>query len=133
MKAYVLDADVVLAFLEDKPGASTLEDLLWKATQTQRPLHMSVISWSSLLCGIGQSKGEQTVREKIKQLGQLPLELIEVDAAAAESAASICAAHNIPLIDCFAIAAARQHRATLLTTNKKFLKLGDQLKVQIAI
>lgn len=132
IKQYVLDADCVLAFLEDKPGAVTVEGLLWMATQAQQFLHMSVISWSFLLCGIWQSKGEQAARDAARQLEQLPIDLIEVDAIAADSAASICATHDVPFPECFALALAQQRRATLVTTNKALSKLHGQLKILIA-
>jgi predicted nucleic acid-binding protein len=132
MKQYVLGTDAVCAFLENKPGATTVEELLWKAAQSQQRLHMSVISWGALLCAMRQSRGAKATQEKVKQLELLPIDLIEVDAAAADNAATICANHDVPFPESFALALAQQRRATLVTTNKGLLKLGDEVKVLVA-
>jgi predicted nucleic acid-binding protein len=132
MKQYVLSTDSVLAFLENKPGATTVEELLWKAVQAQEPLHISVVSWAALLCAVRKTKGVKLASEKEKQLQQLPIDLIGVDAVAADLAASICSADNVPFPESFAFALAHQRRATLVTTNKDLLKLGDKVKVLLA-
>ena len=132
MKQYVLGTDSILAFLENKPGAATVEELLWKAAQAQQRLHMSVISWAALLCAMMQHGGEKAARESARQLEQLPFDLIEVDAAGADTAATICVTHDVPFAECFALALAQQRRATLVTTNKVFLKVGEVVKILIA-
>jgi predicted nucleic acid-binding protein len=132
MKHYVLATDSVLAFLENKPGATAVEELLWKAAQAQHRLYMSVISWAALLCALKQQSGEKAAGEKVRQLEQLPIDLIEVDAAAADSAATICATLDVTLTECFALALAQQRRATLVTTNKALLKVGDVVKILVA-
>jgi uncharacterized protein with PIN domain len=131
MKHYVLDTDSVLAFLEDKPGAATVEDLLWKAAQAQQQLHMSVVSWAALVAGMSKSRGEKIARDKVKQLEQLPIDLVDVDAATADSAAILCANHDLPLARCFELALAQHRRATLVTTEKNLSRLGE-VKVLVA-
>jgi predicted nucleic acid-binding protein len=132
MKHYVLATDSLLAFLENKPGAGTVEGLLWNAAQAQQRLQMSVVSWAALLCAMRKSRGEKMAQEKVKQLEQLPIDLIEVDAASADSAATICAAQDLAFVDCFGLALAQQRRATLVTTNKDLLQLGGGMKILLA-
>lgn len=132
MRTYVLDAHAVLAFLENKPGADVVEDLLWKAVQAQQPVWLPVISWSEILCRVSKSTGEQAASEIRSRLEQLPIKLIEIDAPTALAAAGLCSAHSLPLTECFALALAKQRKATLVTTNAELADKQSGVKVQIA-
>ena len=125
----MLDADSLRAFLEDRPGATAVEELLWKAVQSQQHLYVSVLSWNYLFSNVWRSKGEIVAREKMKNLEQLPLEIVDVGEGEAAAAAKLSAMSGIDYLDCVAAATALQHRATLVTTNKVLSKLGDTIKI----
>jgi len=132
VKRHVLDADSLKTFLEDKPGAATIEDLLWKAVQSQQRVYVSVLSWNYLLSTVWRSKGESVAREKMKQLEQLPLDVVDVTEAEAAGAAKLSATSGVDYLDCIAAATAQQRRATLVTTNKELSKFGDAVKIFFA-
>ncbi len=132
VKRHVLDADSLRAFLEDKPGAATIEDLLWKAVQSQQRVYVSVLSWNYLLATVWHCKGESVAREKMKQLEQLPLDIVDVTEAEAAGAAKLAATSGVDYFNCIAAATAQQRRATLVTTNKELSKFGDAVKIFFA-
>jgi predicted nucleic acid-binding protein len=132
VKRHVLDADSLRAFLEDRPGAATIEELLWKAVQSQQRVYVSVLSWNYLFSTVWRFKGESVAREKMKQLEQLPIEVVDVTEAEAAGAAKLSATYGLDYLDCIAAATAQQRRATLVTTNKALSKLGDTVKIFFA-
>ena len=120
MKRYVLDASALMAFFEDRPGAEKVEELLTRAAEKQRFLLMSVINWGEVYYSVWRVHGEEAANAKLKQIAQLPIELIDVDALTAKLAASLKARHRLPYVDCFAAALAQQSKAMLICADKDF-------------
>jgi len=132
VKRYVLDANCLRVFLEDRPGAAAIEDLLWKAVLTQQRLFVPVLCWNYLFATVWRSKGETVAREKMKQLSQLPIEVVDVTEEEAAGAAKLFAESDIDFLECIAASTAQQRRATLVTTNKELSKFGDAVKIHFA-
>jgi len=132
VKRHVLDADSLKAFLEDRPGAATIEELLWNAAQSQQRVFVSVLCWNYLFSLVWRSKGEAVAREKMKQLSQLPIEVVDLTEADASGAAKLFAVSGIDFLECVAASTAQQRRATLVTTNKELSKFGDAVKILFA-
>lgn len=129
MKRYVLDASAVMAFFEDRPGAETVEKLLAKAAERQQFLLMSVINWGEVYYSVWRTRGEDAANEKLRELAQLPIEVVDVDMPTTKLAASLKAQHNLPYVDCFAAALAHQRKATLVTVDKDFAEVGENFSL----
>jgi predicted nucleic acid-binding protein len=126
MKRYVLDANAVFDWLANGPGARRVEALLREARQSNKPLLLSVANWGEVFYLTWQRYGEQVARETIASLSRLPIEIVPVESPQAEKAAELKAVHHIPYVDCLAAALALQHRATLVSSDRDFEKLGRQ-------
>lgn len=118
-----------MTFFEDRSGAETVEELLCKAAETQRFLLMSVINWGEVYYSIWRTRGEEAASEKLKQVAQLPIEIIDVDMPTTKLAASLKAQHKLPYVDCFAAALALQRKATLVTSDKDFEQVENGVKI----
>ncbi len=129
MKRYVLDASAVMTFFEDRPGADKVENLLEGAAEKQRFLLMSVVNWGEVYYSVWRTHGEDAANEKLKQIAQLPIEVIDVDMPTTKLAASLKAGHKLPYADCFAAALAQQRKATLVTTDKDFTQVERQVNI----
>ncbi len=129
MKNYVLDASALMTFFEDRAGAEKVEELLAKAAETKRPLLMSVVNWGEVFYSVWRARGEKAAREKLKEIAQLPIDILGVDMELAQLAATLKAEHNLPYADCFAGALAQGRRATLATSDKDFDRVGTALKI----
>ena len=129
MKRYVLDASAVMTFFEDRPGADKVENLLERAAEKQRFLLMSVVNWGEVYYSVWRTHGEDAANEKLKQIAQLPIEVIDVDMPTTKLAASLKAGHKLPYADCFAAALAQQRKATLVTTDKDFTQVERQVNI----
>jgi ribonuclease VapC len=60
----------------------------------------------------------------------MPIEVVAVDLALAETAAELKAAHKISLADAFAAALAMQRRAELVTGDPEFKPLEGKIKLR---
>ena len=129
MKTYVLDASALMTFFENRPGADQVEDLLAKAADTKHPLFMSVVNWGEVYYSIWRARGEPAAAAKLQEIAQLPIQIVDVDMDLAHAAARLKAAHNLPYADCFAAALTQARKATLVTSDQDFKRVGTALKV----
>jgi len=128
MKTYVLDASALMTFFEDRSGAEKVEELLAKAAETKRPLLMSVVNWGEVYYSVWRARGEKAASAKLREIAQLPIQVIDVDMELAKLAASLKAEHNLPYADCFAAALAQARKAALVTSDKDFEHVGGVVK-----
>jgi predicted nucleic acid-binding protein len=128
-KTYVLDANAVLDFVEDGPGAERMEQLFKDARHRGAPLLMSVVNWGEVFYHSWQQRGEESARRTVADLSRLPLELVTVDAPQSLQAGEIKARHKIPYVDCLAASLAMVRQAVLVTSDRDFEKLGRRVQV----
>ncbi len=129
MRTHMLDASALMAFFEDRPGAEKVEEFLAKVAETKHPLLMSVVNWGEVYYSVWRARGEKEVREKLKEIAQLPLEIVGVEMELAQLAATLKAEHNLPYVDCFAGALAQARKADLVTTDKDFERLRRLVRI----
>jgi predicted nucleic acid-binding protein len=127
-KTYVLDANALLDFLVNGPGADRVERLL-KSAQPAAPLLVSAVNWGEVFYISWQRHGEESARQTLADLLQLPIRIIPVDVPQALKAGELKAVHKIPYVDCLAAALAALNQATLVTSDRDFEKLGRQFPV----
>jgi predicted nucleic acid-binding protein len=127
VKTYVLDASALMTFFDDRPGADKVEDLLAKAAELRRPLLMSVVNWGEVYYSVWRARGEKVAGEKLKEIAQLPIEIVPADMELAKLAATLKAEHNLPYADCFAGALAQARKAGLVTSDKDFEQARSSL------
>jgi predicted nucleic acid-binding protein len=128
-KTYVLDASAVLNLLTCEPGARRIEQLLREADRLGTPLLASVANWGEVFYLSWQRHGEQSAREVLGDLSQLPIRVVPVDLIQALRAAELKALHKIPYVDCLAAALAILQQATLVTSDRDFEKLGRHFPI----
>jgi predicted nucleic acid-binding protein len=129
MKKYVLDANALLDFLDLGPGAQRVRAILHEAHQERAAVLISVLNWGEIFYLLWQRRGEETARRTIASLSRLPIEIVAVDLVQTMKAGELKAVHKIPYVDCVAAALALQHRATLVTSDRDFEKLGRHFLV----
>ncbi len=128
-RTYVLDASAVLSLLTAGPGAGRIEQLVREADRLRTPLLVSVANWGEVFYLSWQRHGEQSARKALDDLSQLPIRVVAVDLTHAIKAGELKALHKIPYVDCLAAALAVEQRATLVTSDRDFEKLGRQFPI----
>lgn len=128
-KTYILDANAILDYVEDGPGAATVERLLREAFRHDAALMISVINLGEVFYCLWKSKGEQKARQTIDDMALLPLQVVPVDLPQALKAGELKALHKIPYADGIAGALAVAHNATLVTSDRDFEKFGRHISI----
>jgi predicted nucleic acid-binding protein len=128
-KTYVLDANAILDYVQDGPGAKTMERIFHEAFRHDAALMISVLNIGEVFYWLWKNKGEQRARQTVDDLALLPLRIIPVDLSQALKGGELKALHRIPYVDCIAAALAVEQRATLITSDRDFEKLGRQFPI----
>lgn len=129
MKEYVLDANAVLRYLGvgDGLGGEKVRGLFEQAERNQARLSMSVINMGEVLYVLLKHIGEQSAFQYVQVL-QHAVTMIEVDANMAIEAAMLKHQYKLGYADSFAAALALGSKATLLSADPSFEKVGKSLK-----
>ncbi len=129
MKTYVLDASALLAFLEKTPGAYRVNELLKEATRRHAKLLMSAVNYGEVYGKILREHGPEQALMAVQAVGPLPIELLDATPQRACKAADLKAKHKLYYADSFAAALAIEHKATLVTRDSDFRRLGHGFPV----
>jgi len=127
-KEYVLDANAVLIYLEDRSGADRMR-LLFQQVQHERAwLAMSVVNWGEVFQVLAKKLGEDRTRRVLQPLRK-GIDLLPADDTQADLAALFKYKHRIGYADGFAAALATTNRATLVTSDPDFDILEPRIRI----
>jgi predicted nucleic acid-binding protein len=130
MRQYVLDANALISFFEDRPGAAEkVRHLLGEALRHDQPLLMSAVNWGEVFYIAWRYHGEQLAYEAEAKLLQLPILVVGVDRERASRAAAMKQEHSLGYGDSFAAELAIQSEAWLVTADPEFRKVGKALGI----
>ena len=125
----VLDSYALIALFEDEPGAAQVYELLVQAERSGEKLLMSVINLGEVWYSIARGYSEETAEEKLHEIGQMSIEIVDADWDLTRRAASFKSKGKIAYADCFAAALASEKKAWLVTGDPEFKPLEDEVKI----
>jgi ribonuclease VapC len=128
-KALVLDSWSVIAYLEDEPAGQQIAQLISSAHADDVPVMMTVVNVGEVWYIIAREISEEDADSSIKQLHDLRIQFIEADWELTLAAARIKAHHKMSYADCYAAALAKHKKADLVTGDKEFKSVEDQIAV----
>lgn len=126
----VLDSYALLALLRDEPGAETVADLLERAGQQNRSVHMTEVNYAEVQYTIRRKDGETVWASIAGELLAAPIEFHPADRRLADVAAGFKARFRISLADAFAAALAKERKAELVTGDPEFRVLEKEIKIR---
>ncbi len=126
---YVLDASAVIDFVESGPGVRKVDQILHAAALERADIFVSVMNLGEVFYWLWIKRSEERARQTVDAFSRLPLQIVPVDFPQAIKAGELNALHKIPYVDCIAAALTLQHRATLVTADRDFEKLGRRFSV----
>ncbi len=129
MKAYVFDASALFAFLQRKPGAPKVSDILKEAVRGHTQVLMSAVNYGEVYGRILRDHGAERALTSMLAVQPLPIEILDATPQRAFQAADIKAKYKLYYVDSFAAALAHEQKATLVTSDSDFRKLGHSLAV----
>lgn len=117
-RKYVLDACSVIAYLADEEGADVVENLLVGNNTEKIDLLMHKLNFYEVFYDTWKSKSEATAMEVFKTIEDSPVEIIDsISDELMIEAARFKANYRMSVADSFAIAAAKQQKAILVTSD----------------
>jgi predicted nucleic acid-binding protein len=128
--AFVLDTFALLAYLKDEPAAVRIEQVLEQAGKEKCHLFASIINLGELLYITERKGGISKAQDTLALIQQLPIEILPADEQAVFAAAHIKARHAISYADAFAVAAANDEKAVILTGDPEFKNVEHLVKVE---
>jgi predicted nucleic acid-binding protein len=130
MRRYVLDANALTGFFEDRKGiADKVQQLFDEAVRLGVPLLMSAVNWGEVFYIAWRWHGEAGAREVDARLQELPVAILPVDKERASRAGALKAKHALAYADALAAELAIERGAWLVTADPEFANVGKQLSV----
>ncbi len=129
MATKVLDSYALMAFFEDEPGADFVRGLIHKAVESGTNLLMSVVNLGEVWYSIARTNSPEIADQYVHEIKGMGIEVVDVDWTLTRQAAAFKVNGSISYADCFAAALAKNHRAELITGDKEFKVLQDEIKI----
>ena len=129
MKSYVFDASALFAFLQKKPGAAKVNELLKDAMRGRAAIFMSAVNYGEVYGGILREHGPERARATMSAVHPLPISLVDATPQRALQAAEIKVKHKLYYLDSFVAALAIEHKGTLVTCDYDFRRLGHGVPI----
>lgn len=130
MRRYVLDANALISYIEDRPvAAERVRRLLGEASRQDAPLLMSAVNWGEVFYIAWKLHGEAGAFQAEANLLEMPVEVIAVDRARASRAGALKQKLGLGYADAFAAELAIEQGAWLVTADEEFSKMGKLISV----
>ena len=124
MKTYVFDASALFGFLQTKPGANKVNELLKNALRGRADILMSAVNYGEVYGGILREHGLDRAVATMSAVHPLPIRLMEATPQRAFRAGDVKYKYKLYYVDSFAAALAIEYKATLVTSDSDFRRLG---------
>lgn len=124
MKTYVFDASALFSYLQSKPSAIKVSELLKQAMRGRVEILMSAVNYGEVYGAIQREHGADRAAAVMNAVRPLPIRLLDATPARACAAADTKSRYKLYYVDSFAAALAIEHKATLVTSDTDFRKLG---------
>jgi len=118
-----------MAYFEDEPAAEKVADIIAEAHDEETPLFMSVVNAGEVWYILARRTSESEANRGVHELRQLGIEFIEADWNLAHQAAGFKSKHKMSFADCFAAALAKDKKAHLVTGDKEFRQVEQELSM----
>ena len=127
---HVLDAFALTAYFEKEPGYEKVQELLTTAAVSSgRPLLLSTVNWGEVYYVTHRNYGSEQANQIAHIIKTFPIEIVDVDIEIARQAALFKVSHKMSYADCFAAALAKTKKSTLVTGDKEFKSLENEIKI----
>jgi predicted nucleic acid-binding protein len=120
----VFDASALFGFLQEKASANKVNELLKEALHGRADILMSAVNYGEVYGSILREHGPERAVATINAVQPLPIRLIDATPQRAFRAAEVKAKYKLHYVDSFAAALAIEYKATLVTSDSDFRRLG---------
>jgi len=128
-KVFILDSYALLAYFQAEQGGLVVRDILKKARSGETSALLSVINLGEIYYTISRKLGRETARAVIEDISALPVDLIDAGKDRALAAAEVKAENPLSYADAYAVAAALEFDATVVTGDPEFKTVESHASV----
>ena len=118
-----------MIYLEKETGYETVKGLLVKAAGSEKNLLMTAVNWGEVYYILIRDHGLEAADKILHLIETFPIDIIPADTALTRQAALYKAAHKLPFADCFAAALTKLRKGELVTADKDFKVVEDEVKI----
>jgi predicted nucleic acid-binding protein len=129
MKTYVFDASALFALLQKTRGAAKVSELLKSCLRSQAQVLMSAVNYGEVYGRILHDYGPDRALSTMQAVNPLPIEILDATPERALQAADVKVKYKLYYVDSFAASLAIERKATLVTSDSDFRKLGHGISV----
>ena len=129
MKTYAFDASALWAFLQHGHDARKVLHLLKEAMRGQVEILMSGVNLGEVYALVLREQGADRAQSMINSLRQLPIRFVDATVQQCCRAAEVKFKHKLGYADAFAAALALENKATLVTSDSEFRRLGHNFPI----
>jgi predicted nucleic acid-binding protein len=132
MAIKVLDSWALIAFFEDEPAAEQVELLLSKAEAGTHKLLLSAVNWGEIYYNTMREVSQAAAERTVKEISGLAIEIVGVDDTDLDyvrQAAIYKATRKLSYADAFAAALAKIRNAELVTGDREFKQVEDEIDI----
>jgi len=125
----VLDACALMVYLEKESGYEKIKELFVKAAESGQHLLMLTINWGEVFYVLIRDYGIEEAEKIQRAIETFPIEFVPVDLAITKQAVLYKATKKLPYADCFAAALAKLRKGEVITGDKEFKVLENEIKI----
>ena len=129
MRSYVFDASPLLAFLQNKTGATRVSQLLNEAIEGRCEIFISAANYGEVYSGVLRTHGQDRARAVTSAVHPLPINVADATRQRALAAAEVKVKYKRYFSDSFAAALAIDQKAALVTSDSDFRRVGHSIPI----
>ncbi len=126
---YLFDSHALLACFQNEEGAGLVAEILQRAMKKGLDLLICVINLGEIIYVTKRRFGDSKKLEVLARVHQLGLKVLPVPEDLVFKAAEVKAEYAISYADCFALACAKEHSATIVTGDPDFKKIAHLVNI----
>jgi predicted nucleic acid-binding protein len=129
MKPYVLDAHALMVYFEKEPGFDKIVKIFSQSLEHNN-VFMTTVNAGEVIYIVLRECGDQKAAEIETLISRLPITIVPVSMDLARQAARFKAFKRMSYADCFSAALAKEIKARLVTGDKEFKKVEDEIAIE---
>jgi len=129
MKRFVLDSYAFIAYAEGEKGAKEVSDIFMDCLAGKAEVFICVINWGEIYYIALREGGKEKAEIYKNTLARYPITIIDANQEITLQAAQYKAFHKVSYADAFAAALTKMEKAQLITGDKEFKSLEEEIKI----
>src|SRR5512145_2877392 len=126
----LFDSHALLKFFQKEPGHEKVARLLDQARRARAEMFLCAMNLGEIIYITRRAFGDQKKIEILAHIERLGFTILPVPNGLIFRAAELKSEYSISFSDCFALAAALEHGATIVTGDPEFKKVEHLVKVE---